>query len=116
MAEGFAYEAPAVVLDIYGVEVSVSAGDVAVVGAVDAACGKLLELDESSDWRELSETLRGCIRSVMGDAAFEEAFGERPANAIEEIECLAYIRRSIREALDGGDALVEAVRRLVAEG
>lgn len=116
MSEVFAYEAPTVDLEIYGVGVSVAAGDVSVVGAVDAACRKLLELDSSSEWGELSDTLRGCIRSVMGDAAFEEAFGGRPANAIEEIECLAYIRRSIREALDGGDALAEAVRRLVAEG
>lgn len=116
MAGAFAYEAPSVELNIYGTKVAVAAGDVAVVSAVDAACRRLMELDESSDWGGLSETLRGCIRSVMGDAAFEEAFGTRPANAIEEIECLAYIRRSIREALDGGDALVEAVRRLVAEG
>lgn len=114
-ANGFSYEPPEVKVEVYGVEATVRAGDVDTVSAIDRACAKIFELDARSRWDELSDILRGCIRAVLGDDAFDEAFGERPANVIEEIECLAYIRERIGEALSG-DELSAAVARLVGKG
>lgn len=116
MPESFEYAPPTVDLEIHGVAVTLALGDVEMVEALDGAVEKLLAADdENMDWRCLSDSLRGCIRSLMGDEAFEEAFGGRPANVIEEIECLAYARKRIREATEGNGALVDAVKRLVAQ-
>lgn len=114
-AEGFAYSAPTIELEVYGVAFSIEVGDVALVEAVDAATAKVMGLGDESRWADVSECLRGAIRAVMGADRFDEAFGGRPANVIAEIECLAYIRRRIREGLEGADALSEAVKRLLSE-
>ncbi len=113
-AEGFAYSAPTIELEVYGVRFSIEVGDVALVEAVDDATAKVMELGDESRWADVSECLRGAIRAVMGDR-FDEAFEGRPANVIAEIECLAYIRRRIREGLEGADALSDAVKRLLSE-
>ena len=116
MGAGFAYDAPTVELDILGEAVTLRVGDVDTIRSVDDACRTIASLGEDASWGELSERLRGFIRTVMGDDAFDRAFGGRPANVIEEIECLAYIRRRIRESLADGDALASAVRRLMEVG
>ena len=114
-AKGFAYSAPTIGLDVYGVKAEVKAGDVATISAIDEACAKIFELDAKSQWDELSDILRGCIRAVVGDAAFDEALGGRAANVIEEMELLAYIRERIAESLSGNE-LSSAVARLVGKG
>lgn len=115
-AEAFGYVAPEVEVEIYGVKASRPLGDVAMFGAVDEACRKIASLDPDSDWSGLSESLRGFIRAAIGDEAYAQAFADRPANVIEEMNCLAYIRGKVNDALEESGELSDAIKRLMGRG
>lgn len=112
----FGFEAGAVQLELYGHRFSIKIGDPATVDRIDSAVARLSGADAGEGFEAMSGMLRETLRAAMGDDDFEAVYSARRPNVIEEMRALAYIKRRIADATEGGSAFEDAVRELVGEG
>lgn len=114
-AQGFSFRKHEVAVEIEGKTYKIEQGDsdmadrlLAVQKLADGISYDQLAKDGKL-YRTLSGKVREVIRALLGDEAFDEVLGGRPANVIDELELLAYIYEEVQSQADSArlDGLLE---------
>lgn len=114
-AQGFSFRKHEVAVEIEGKTYKIEQGDsdmadrlLAVQQLADGISYDQLAKDGKL-YRTLSGKVREVIRALLGDEAFDEVLGGRPANVIDELELLAYLYEEVQSQADSArlDGLLE---------
>lgn len=114
-AQGFSFRKHEVTVEIEGKTYKIEQGDsdmadrlLAVQKLADGISYDQLAKDGKL-YRTLSGKVREVIRALLGDEAFDEVLGGRPANVIDELELLAYLYEEVQSQADSArlDGLLE---------